>query len=177
MKAATAVALAVAVTWPAGAVAKPVKCARTVSKNCRKLPAGSTAVRASVPMLGVNPFAPIVAPPETTQPGPDPAPALPPPSPAPARLGVIAREWSLTLSRTSLVAGVAGVELQNFGEDAHNLRIERADSSGTPLDVPLAETGERKKASGTLTAGDYRVYCTLPGHDAQGMHARLTVTP
>jgi uncharacterized cupredoxin-like copper-binding protein len=69
------------------------------------------------------------------------------------------------------------VELQNFGEDAHNLRIERIDGSGSPLDLPLAEAGERQKVSGTLAAGDYRVYCTLPGHDAQGMHARLTVTP
>jgi uncharacterized cupredoxin-like copper-binding protein len=69
------------------------------------------------------------------------------------------------------------VELQNFGEDAHNLRIERVDGSGPELDLPLAESGERQKASGTLTPGDYRVYCALPGHDAQGMHARLTVTP
>jgi uncharacterized cupredoxin-like copper-binding protein len=76
-----------------------------------------------------------------------------------------------------LQGGQAVVELQNFGEDAHNLRIERVDGSGAPLDLPLAEAGERKKASGTLAAGDYRVYCTLPGHDAQGMHARLTVTP
>jgi plastocyanin len=72
---------------------------------------------------------------------------------------------------------VASVELQNFGEDAHNLRIERLDASGPPLDLPLAESGERQKASGTLAAGTYKVYCTLPGHDAQGMHARLTVTP
>jgi uncharacterized cupredoxin-like copper-binding protein len=69
------------------------------------------------------------------------------------------------------------VELQNFGEDAHNLRIERIDGSGGALEVGLAEAGERQKASGTLAAGDYRVYCALPGHDAQGMHARLTVTP
>jgi hypothetical protein len=67
--------------------------------------------------------------------------------------------------------------LQNFGEDAHNLRIERVGASVSSLDIPLAEAGERQKASGTLAAGDYRVYCALPGHDAQGMHARLTVTP
>jgi uncharacterized cupredoxin-like copper-binding protein len=71
--------------------------------------------------------------------------------------------------------GVVGVELQNFGEDAHNLRIERVDGSGAPLEVGLAESGERQKASGTLTPGDYKVYCALPGHDAQGMHAQLEV--
>jgi hypothetical protein len=131
-------------------------------------------------MVGVNPFAAIAP-----APAPAPAPAVPPadpaspppPPPAPARLGVIAREWSLTLSRTSLQGGAAVVELQNFGEDAHNLRIERVGASTSSLDVPLAESGERQKASGTLAPGDYRLYCALPGHDAQGMHARLTVTP
>jgi uncharacterized cupredoxin-like copper-binding protein len=86
---------------------------------------------------------------------------------------VVAREWSLVLSRSTLPAGRALVQLQNFGEDAHNLRIESAD---TELDVPLAEAGERKTAEGTLPAGDYKVYCALPGHEAQGMRARLTVT-
>jgi hypothetical protein len=102
-----------------------------------------------------------------------------PPTPAPtvARLGVTAREWSLVLSRSVLPAGRALVELQNFGEDAHNLRLERIDGSGARLDVPLAESGERQRAQGTLDAGDYKVYCALPGHDAQGMHARLTVAP
>jgi plastocyanin len=104
----------------------------------------------------------------------DPAGA-PTPAPAPAaRLGVTAREWSLVLSRSTLPAGRALVQLQNIGEDAHNLRIE---SAATVFDVPLAESGEVREADGTLPAGDYRVYCALPGHDAAGMHARLTVTP
>ena len=126
-------------------------------------------------MVGANPFATAVPPAPTPEiPVTDPA-TPPPPSPAFSRLGVVAREWSLTLSRTSVKEGVTSVELQNFGEDAHNLRIERTDDTGAPLDLPLAEAGERQKASGTLTPGDYRVYCTLPGHDAQGMHATLEV--
>jgi uncharacterized cupredoxin-like copper-binding protein len=72
---------------------------------------------------------------------------------------------------------MTAVELQNFGEDAHNLRIERTDGPEPVLDVALAESGERQKASGSLSAGSYKVFCTLPGHDAQGMHAKLTVTP
>ena len=79
------------------------------------------------------------------------------------------------LSRQTLAAGPAIVQLQNFGEDAHNLRVERVDGSGAPLDVPLAEAGERQSASGTLAAGTYKVYCALPGHDAIGMHATLDV--
>jgi plastocyanin len=101
-----------------------------------------------------------------------------PPAPAPApasRLGVAAREFSLALSRTSLPAGAALVELQNFGEDAHNLRIERLDGTGTPVDLPEAQAGKVTSAKATLGPGAYRLYCTLPGHDALGMHATLTV--
>jgi hypothetical protein len=127
--------------------------------------------RALVSMTGLAQTA-VVAP------SPDaPGTSSPPSAPtAPvARLGVTAREWSLVLSRGTLPAGRALVELQNFGEDAHNLRLERIDGSGTPLNVPLAEAGERQKAGGVLAAGEYKVYCALPGHDAQGMHARLLV--
>lgn len=168
-----AVVLALLLLGAPVADAKPVKCTKA-SKGCRKL-GGATpqgAARALVPMAGIDPFLPAPAP-TVEAPLSDPA-RLPPP---PARLGVIAREWSLTLSRTTLAAGAAVVELQNFGEDAHNLRIERIDGSGSPLNVQLAEAGERQRSDGTLAAGDYKVYCTLPGHDAQGMHARLTVTP
>src|SRR5204862_7577632 len=70
------------------------------------------------PMVAANPF---ISPVEVTP------PSTPPP---PARLGVTAREWSLVLSRQTLTAGRAIVELQNFGEDAHNLRIARVDGTG-----------------------------------------------
>ena len=92
-----------------------------------------------------------------------------------ARLGVVAREWSLVLSRTSLPAGSAVVELQNQGEDAHNLRIERLDGSGDRTDVPLAESGEVQSVQATLAAGDYKIYCALPGHEAAGMRATFSV--
>ena len=120
------------------------------------------------PIGPVDPGTPAPADPASSSPSPaNPAP--------PARLGVVAREWSLTLSRATLVAGPAKVELQNFGEDAHDLRIERTDHTGTPLDVPETEAGDRTTATGTLPPGEYKVYCALPGHDAAGMHAHLTV--
>jgi plastocyanin len=152
-------------------VAKPGK-----GKRCRA--ASLAASRAPVPMTRftviapVDPAAPDVEAPAGDAAGGDGTAA---PSVLPARLGVVAREWSLTLSKATLTAGPAKVELQNFGEDAHNLRIERTDRTGTPLDVPETEAGERTTATGTLRAGEYKVYCALPGHDAAGMHARLVV--
>lgn len=151
----------------------PAADARCVKKGCRKMNGPRVTVRSVAPMVAASLNA-AAAPGQVTPPLSDPPP-VGSPAPAPvARLGVVAREWSLVMSRSVLPAGKARVQLQNFGEDAHNLRIE---SVGASLDVPLAESGEVQEAGGTLPAGEYKVYCTLPGHEAQGMRARLTVTP
>jgi plastocyanin len=139
-------------------------------KGCRKMPGRSATVHAVAPMVAASLQA---ADEQPASPVPDPPAETPAPAPA-ARLGVVAREWSLVLSRSTLAAGRAIVQLKNIGEDAHNLRIESASAA---LDVPLAESGEVQEAEGTLPAGDYKVYCALPGHEAAGMRARLTVTP
>ena len=151
-----ALAALLVVAVPAAEAKPHVRC--LVRSHCGK---HVRSLSVAPPMVAANPFVvPVV---------------VTPPPPPPARLGVTAREWSLVLSRQTLAAGRAVVELQNFGEDAHDLRIQRVDGSGTPLDVPLAEAGERQSASGTLAAGEYKVYCALPGHDALGMHATLEV--
>jgi hypothetical protein len=156
MRLAVAFAVLAAIAAPAAEAKPRVKC--LVRKHCGRV---VRSAGVAPPMVAANPFlTPVVV--------------IPPP-PAPARLGVTAREWSLVLSRQTLPPGPARVELQNFGEDAHNLRLERVDGAADPLNVPLAEAGERKSASGTLDAGSYKVYCALPGHDAMGMHATLVV--
>jgi plastocyanin len=95
-----------------------------------------------------------------------------------SRIGVTAKEYSLTLSRTTVAAGASIVQLQNFGQDPHNLRVERVDGTGTPADLPETAPDPRKSQSRTvsLSAGTYKLYCTLPRHDGWGMHATLTVT-
>jgi hypothetical protein len=45
--------------------------------------------------------------------------------PPPARVQIVAREYSFALSRPALNAGRAIVELVNFGEDPHDLRLQR----------------------------------------------------
>ena len=105
-------------------------------------------------------------------------PTAPPTTTPPAtRLGVVAREYSLTLSKMTVGSGDATIQLQNFGEDPHNLRVERVDASGTSTDFPLTQPHTQQSETVTLGPGTYKLYCTLPGHDAAGMHATLTVTP
>ena len=94
--------------------------------------------------------------------------------PPPARLQVSANEFSLVLSRQKIDAGRAIVELVNFGEDDHDLRIRRAGGRriwGTPEVRP----GGTAVLRATLPAGRYRLWCSLPGHEAAGMWARLSV--
>jgi plastocyanin len=164
---ALAIVLALSVCAAPAAVARTVrpdphsKCHATAKRKRAKSCHATT--RSPVTMTPANPTA---------------APPWPaaPPAPGPrSRLGVSAREFSLVLSRTSVPSGAALVQLQNFGEDAHNLRIERVDGTGTALDLPEAQAGEVTSAAATLAPGAYRLYCTLPGHDALGMHATLTV--
>ncbi|HEX4929984.1 MAG TPA: hypothetical protein VFV62_04675, partial [Gaiellaceae bacterium] len=50
---------------------------------------------------------------------------------SPARLQVSADEFSYALSRQSIKAGPAIVQLVNYGEDEHDLRLKRAGGTRT----------------------------------------------
>lgn len=115
-------------------------------------------------------------------------PALPAPTPAStpsqeepepegtvSHLGVKAVEWSYTLSRPEVSAGKVIVELNNQGEDSHNLKLQREGSGDPPLSVPEATPDEHMTASFNLSVGTYRLYCSLFEHDERGMHATLLV--
>jgi hypothetical protein len=97
--------------------------------------------------------------------------AVPPP---PARVQVVAREFSFALSRTRIKAGRAIIELANFGEDAHDLRLERV--GGTRVyGWPVAQPGDVEDRALTLVPGRYRLWCSLANHRALGMTATLVV--
>lgn len=107
---------------------------------------------------------------------PPPAPPVTPPGqPAPARLLVTSREYSLALSRPQIPAGEAIVQLDNRGQDPHDLAVRQG--SG-PMSSLIGETPSLDVATAprtTLAAGTYTLFCDLPGHAALGMRATLTV--
>ncbi len=123
---------------------------------------------------------------------PAPAPALPPPpAPPPSGCGtaVGAREgeWYVTLTRATACAGQVTIEAQNYGEDPHDLRIQRENGpelASWPVLGPGGPGGVLAKKV-TLTTGRYTLYCTLLGgtppgtpgesHAAAGMTATLTI--
>jgi hypothetical protein len=98
-------------------------------------------------------------------------------TPSPARLQVVAREYSLALSRQQIPAGPVVVELVNLGMDPHDLRLQRI---GGKRVYRIAETdpGGRGELDTRLLAGRYRVWCAIADHKMRGMRATLrVVTP
>lgn len=101
---------------------------------------------------------------------------LPPVEPEPNRVSVKSAEYLYILSRPSVSAGAVTVELNNYGEDPHNLHLQRQGGGAEP-ELEIAETGpqQRTVAQFALAAGSYRLWCSLPEHDELGMHTTLEV--
>ena len=96
-----------------------------------------------------------------------------PPHP-PARVQVAAQEFSFALSRPSIKAGAAIVELANFGEDPHDLRMRRI--GGTRIyATPVVQPGDQYDLVVRLLPGKYRLWCSIADHRARGMQAVLFV--
>ena len=93
---------------------------------------------------------------------------------APARLGVSAREFHLVLSRASVKAGRATIQLQNDGEDVHDLRVRRV--GGVHLfRFPLTSPGDNSELAIRMRPGRYRLWCSVADHAQLGMRAVLRV--
>jgi plastocyanin len=90
-------------------------------------------------------------------------------------LGVKAVEYSYTLSRPEVGAGEVIVELNNQGEDPHNLVLEHEGSADPTMEVPSTPSLSQESSHFTLSPGTYRLYCSLYKHEAKGMEATLVV--
>jgi plastocyanin len=99
---------------------------------------------------------------------------LAPNAAAPARLGVTATEFRFSLSRTTLKRGPAIIELDNLGEDVHDLRLHRVGGSRT-FSIPETKPGRRAELQLRLRPGRYHVWCSVANHRALGMEATFRV--
>ena len=99
----------------------------------------------------------------------------PKPPPAPERLLVRASEWNLILSRADIGPGPALIQLFNGGEDPHDLHIRKV-KGGVTRQIPEQEPGLTGDLQMRLKKGArYTLWCSLEGHRALGMEAKLKV--
>jgi plastocyanin len=110
--------------------------------------------------------------PISTTPEP-PSPAKP--EPEVGHLGVKAVEYSYTLSRPDVSSGEVIVELNNQGEDPHNLVLEHEGTEDPDLEIPSTPSLSQASSRLSLSPGTYRLYCSLYKHEAKGMEATLVV--
>lgn len=84
-------------------------------------------------------------------------------------------EWAYTLSRPEVPAGEVVVELNNMGEDPHNLNLQLDDGSGPQGEIATIGPSAQGIAKFSLPAGTYRLWCDLDEHEERGMKATLIV--
>jgi hypothetical protein len=97
------------------------------------------------------------------------------PTRPPARVQVVAEEYSFALSRRTITSGRAVLELTNFGEDPHDLRLRRLARGAPMLKLREVEPGQQAELRARLAPGRFVLWCSLADHRARGMEARLTV--
>jgi hypothetical protein len=95
-------------------------------------------------------------------------------STSPSQLGVRATEFHLVLSRPSVKAGRVAIELENAGEDVHDLRLRRVGGWRT-YGIRATKPGGRGELETRLRAGTYRLWCSIADHRTRGMRATLRV--
>jgi plastocyanin len=90
-------------------------------------------------------------------------------------VGVSEREWRVSLYRTRVPTGVIRFNVHNYGEDGHDLALRNRDGRVLAT-VPEVSPGEGDSLRVRVRrSGHYVVFCSLEGHEAKGMHARLVV--
>ena len=90
------------------------------------------------------------------------------------RVQVVAEEYDFALSRRAVYAGPATIQLANFGEDPHDLRLRRVGGTKT-FALGQVLPGDASDLRTTLSPGRYVLWCSIADHRARGMEAQLVV--
>lgn len=107
--------------------------------------------------------------------------AAPPAPPPPAATGEATtlenpadESGALAFQKDSLTAPAGEITLvmENPSPVEHNIAVK----DGVEEEGEVVGQGETSEVTVTLEAGEYTFYCSVPGHEAAGMHGTLTVT-
>jgi plastocyanin len=87
---------------------------------------------------------------------------------------VVAVEYHYTLSRTTVPAGKVAIQFVDSGQDEHNLNVLSGEGEVQAAFPTTVSHGVREQTV-NLRKGSFTLFCSLPEHEAKGMHATLTV--
>lgn len=87
------------------------------------------------------------------------------------RVGLV--EWEVTSDATRLQPGLVALRVTNAGTTEHDLRVS---AEGVDAGIPTVVPGERRTIVVDLRGvSEVLLWCSVPGHRAQGMERRLAV--
>jgi uncharacterized cupredoxin-like copper-binding protein len=87
-------------------------------------------------------------------------------------VAVTENEFHVILAPKTLPAGSYTFVVKNAGKIQHDLAVV---GSGVNVKTPLINPGATASVTAKLVPGSYVLFCTVPGHRAAGMVAKLTV--
>jgi uncharacterized cupredoxin-like copper-binding protein len=90
-------------------------------------------------------------------------------------IAVSETEFKIAVPSATLTPGKYTFVVKNAGGLAHDLVFEGPNVSGRE-GTPLIQPGGTAKVTVSLAAGDYTVYCSVDGHRAAGMVAKIIVS-
>src|SRR5581483_8853368 len=86
----------------------------------------------------------------------------------PTRVQVTAKEYWYALSSRTVRSGPAVIEFVNFGQDPHDMRVQRVGTTKV-YSVPTIQPGDHYDLSITLVPGKYMLWCSIANHRQLGM--------
>jgi plastocyanin len=144
-------------------------------KSCRKV---------ALPEEAPAPTSPTATSPGATSPS-EATPPASTPEPEANAVSITAGDqtprYTYVPSRTTVKPGALSVQLIDGGQDDHNMRMQRVNAEGQVEGPVVAMVGATPTAPSQPTTvvveagATYRMWCTLPGHAANGMEAEITV--
>ena len=95
-------------------------------------------------------------------------------APAGQTVAVSETEFKITAPAQKVAPGKVTFAVKNAGKIGHDLVVSGPGVTGTAK-TALLSPGQSAKLAVTLGAGSYTLYCSVPGHRAAGMVAKLSV--
>ena len=90
------------------------------------------------------------------------------------KVAVSETEFKITAPAAKVAPGKVTFDVKNAGKIGHDLVVSGPGVSSTAK-TALLNPGQSATLTVTLAAGTYTLYCSVPGHRAAGMSAKLTV--